>query len=170
MRWCFGCLVLAVACGGSSEDPVLEQELEAEASSGDEGVDMERRHRAIDTRVFGACYDNLAHLGDHARSRRELRVHRVRQAQQDAELPTGLAVDRRQAPLTESDELPSNVDATHHEYDADEQALIELEDRYDAYHNGHAHPNEWTDEELTEFEDLADSLYDACMRIRHAGV
>lgn len=173
MRLSIALLVL-LACGGNQEDEVLEAELAAEASAGDEdteseGADLAARYRAEDSRVFEACYDDLEHLDEHARRRRELRVRRIRPEAADAETPTGIEVDRGPTEDEASDELPSNTDVDPHPHSPEEQAIIALEERVDAFHAERPHLSEWSMADLDAYEDLADELHDACMRVRRGG-
>lgn len=162
-------LCLALACGGSSsDDEVLERELAAEEASGDETeheVTTGDRFQAAETRVFEACYDEIAHLDEAHRGRRELRLRRLSE-REAGDSGTGLAVEREQENAAQSDELPSNVDDTHSAYDESEQNLIALENELDAFHREHAHPDEWSDADLDQYEDMADRLVEVCASMR----
>ncbi len=165
--WPLLCVVLA--CGGSSEeDEVLERELEAEATAGDEEHELTiaDRFRAAETRVFEACYDELTHLDDAHRRRRELRVRRLNESQVSDESPAGVSVQREGEDADETTELPSNVDDETHAYSAEERELIRLENELDVFHGQHADPNVWTDAELNTYEDLADGLVSHCEAMR----
>ncbi len=167
-------MILAlVACGGSNEDAVLQQELEAEAAAGDEDTEggeitMADRYRAADSRVFEACYDDLDHLDERHRARRSLRVRRISEQQAQATTPTGLEVERENGTDDATTELPSNVDNTnaHGDYHPIEQRLIALEDQLDQFHAAHPDVDAWSDAELSRYEDLADGLHAQCTQMR----
>ncbi len=166
-------MVLAlVACGGSNEDAVLQQELEAEAAAGDEDTEgeitMADRYRAADSRVFEACYDDLDHLDERHRERRSLRVRRISESRAQASTPTGLEVERASDSEDAPDELPSNVDAAAN-YHPVEQQLIALENELDDFHAAHPDVDAWSDAELARYEDLADGLHARCTEMRSAG-
>lgn len=157
-----------VACGGSSEeDEVLERELAAEESAGDSEeteLTIADRHRAAETRVFEACYDELAHLDDSHRERRELRVRLLSEAEVSGEAPARIAVERESDSAgATSDELPSNVDDETHAYNEDERAVIAAENELDLFHGAHPNHDEWTDADLAAYEDIADRLVALCL-------
>lgn len=171
MRWLL-CVVLA--CGGSSDDDeVLERELEAEAAQSEGGeheLTTGDRFRAAETRVFEACYDEVAHLDDAHRERRELRVRLLSEGEVSNEAPARVVVERESDNAgAESEELPSNVDDETHAYSEAERELIALENELDVFHGAHPDPNAWSTAELDEYEDLADRLVEHCAAMRASG-
>lgn len=167
-----------LACGGGHEpDPILEAELahEAEQTSGGEheatpAEANARRLRAVETRIYEACYDGLDQLPETAADRRRTRhAHLLsRRDLAEQEEGAGVAVDGGDAPAAVRPGGVTNVDPTDSPtpYSEDELAIIVLEDRFDAFHSEHADPGSMTSADITELEDLGDELHDACMRTR----
>ena len=166
-------LCLALACGGASdEDEVLEAELEAEAAAGSEsteetGLTIADRFRAAETRVFEACYDEIAHLDDDHQRRRQLRVRLLTEAEVNADAPARVVVERESENAgATSEELPSNVDDEAANYSEAERELIGLENELDVFHGQHPDPDAWTDADLDGYENLADRLVAVCESMR----
>lgn len=165
-------LCLALACGGSSEDDeVLDRQLESEQTGGDSDeseLSVAERHRAVETRVFEACYDELVHLDTRHRQRRELRVRLLTEAEVSNESPARISVERESenAGATSEEELPSNLDDEGGDYSETERAIIELENELDAFHAQHPNHAEWTDADLADYESIADRLTRLCESAR----
>jgi len=165
--------VFALGCGGSSEpDPILEQELAAEESQGEETEaehelhENERRVHASQSLVFAACYENPDAFPPHAREHRARigRQFRERMIQQphmddsDTADSTNVAVDLEET----QDAPPPAGPASEH---ADEVTRLEAE--LDAIHaETGADPDyaSWSVEEVARYEDLSQDLAHRCER------
>lgn len=173
-----GLVTSLLACGGGHEsDPILEAELALEAER-TEGGEHEatpaeanaRRLRAVETRIYEACYDGLDQLPEHAADRRRRRhAHLLsRRAVAGQQEEAGVAIEGSVGPQAVRPGGVTNVDPTDTStpYTEDELAIIVLEDRFDAFHAEHPDPAAMTSADITELEDLGDELHDACMRTR----
>lgn len=177
--------LLALGCGGphhSSVDPILQQELIEEAreeqhyeeqSEEERAAEVtahenERRLRIAENRVFESCYDDLQHLDEATQRRRSHRWRRMSDVEMASEgVAGGMAyeADSGGSPHAEgAHHEVSNVDphAGPTPYDEDEERLIALENRYDAFRVGHPRPEAWSSEQVTELDDLADALVAVC--------
>ncbi len=149
-----------VACGAGSTPPTEGAEATAAQGSEETEVTPEERYIAATTRIYEACYDDLDHLDEAHRARRELRIRRLREEEVDERLPAGLVVERAGAGGGQADTL--DEEPTGVEYSAHEQQLIALEGELDAFRAERPDPETWSLEEWERFDDLADRLVAHC--------